>query len=244
MPSVGIFSLHWPLYNFLFSFTLVLSLLWVYMPIIPANPWVTSISTWHSPSPPSSDLFLEGRIVNSLFKEPWLQLLKYIQMSFDIEKTKWGASYSPVNRSILRDSKYFRTSLISITDHIFLSFMTTKPTATPRIPAWAAATLSFCSPPVLTTLCPVLSSVPGDRPFSPHRSLLFTFYFPSALISTWLLTWSYFWSALLFCPVLSSLQLHPFLQGSPSCPLYATAYVFPLLKITKVFMQFLLVFQG
>ena len=53
-------------------------------------------------------------------------------------------------------------------------------------------------------------------------------------------------SGLYDCSVLFS---HPyncilFLQSSPPCSSYSTAYPFPMLKITKVLMQFLLIFQG
>lgn len=63
---------------------------------------------------------LEGRVVNSLSKEPWSHLQKYSQGDFDIEnttggdKTFGGLQDVSVNLTTPRDSRYLRIGLIGL----------------------------------------------------------------------------------------------------------------------------------
>lgn len=141
-----------------------------------------------------------------------------------------------------RDSKYFRI-LVGITGFIVFHGHKTK-----WLPLGTRATApSFGSSQILTaTRIPVLSSMPGDitSPLgSPSLQPWLTFDFP-LLFSHAVIPFDLL--ALLASSRLNLLLPHLSLDGHlPSLlSLLCTVYLYPLLKMTKVFMQFLLIFQA
>lgn len=132
-------------------------------------------------------------------------------MSFDMVKTM-RARKVPANFTNLRDSKNFSNSLISIPGFILYDNKTNQH---PENTDMASSSLPWFTPNPDLYVVPILSSVPGESPFSLNWILLFNFCFSSALISTWLLNQPFLRPAL-FWPVLS----HPhncisFFQGLP-----------------------------